>query len=136
MYKFAAQNRLRFSSPRGQLTVEDLFQLPLKSKTGLDLDTVAKNINSQLRQASEESFVEDSSADPQRKLLDTALEIVKDVIKTKQDENKAHMAKLKKAEQRRKILDAIGAKSDEAISKASLEDLEKQLAALEADSGI
>ena len=69
IYKFAAQNVLRFPSAKGNLTVEQLFQLPLKSQTGADLDTVARGINAQLKTTTEESFVEDATADPQRQRL-------------------------------------------------------------------
>lgn len=131
IYKFAAKTGLRFPSKRGELTVEQLFQLPLKSQTGFDLDTVAKGINAQLKQTGEESFVEDTSSDPKTTALKVALDICKDVIKTKQDENKAALAKREKAEQRQKILAAMAAKKDQALTTASMEDLEKQLAALD-----
>lgn len=42
------------------------------------------------------------------------------------------LAKQQKAIDRKKILDVIAAKKDEKLSQASLEDLEKQLAALDA----
>lgn len=130
-YKFAAQTRLRFPSVRGDLTVEQLFQLPLKSQTGFDLDSVAKSINTQLKGVSEESFVEDTSSNPQKNSLTVALDVVKDVIKTKQDENRAVVLKSQKAAERKKLLDAIGAKKDEVLTKASLKELEEKLAALE-----
>lgn len=132
IYKFAAQNKLRFPSARGDLTVEQLFQLPLKSVSNLpDLDTIAKGINAQLKGASEESFVEDTSADPRKTALQAALDIVKDVIATKQAENRAARTKLERAAERKKILDVIAAKKDEKLTAASLEELEKKLAALD-----
>jgi hypothetical protein len=131
IYKFAAQNQLRFASKRGDLTAEQLFQLPLKSHTGFDLDTVARTINGQLKGVSEESFVEDNTADPRKQALSVALEIVKDVIATKQAENRASLTKANKAMERKKILDAIAAKRDEKLSQASLDELEKQLAAID-----
>lgn len=133
IYKFAAQNCLRFPSKRGELTVEQLFQLPLKTTTvnGVDLNGIAIAINNQLKTVGEESFVEDTSSDPRKTTLQVQLEIVKDVIKTKQDENKAALLKREKAEQRKKLLDAIGAKKDQALTTASLDELEKKLAELD-----
>jgi len=131
IYKFAAQNTLRFSSKRGDLTVEQLFQLPLKSTSGFDLDTIAKGINARLKGASEESFVEDTTIDPLKQSLTVALDIVKDVIATKQAENRAALNRQQKAAERKKILDVIAAKKDEKLTTASLEELEKQLAALD-----
>jgi len=80
---------------------------------------------------SEESFVEDVAADPAKKTLETALEIVKDVIATKQAENRATLAKHQRAIERKKILDAIAAKKDQALTAASLEELEQKLTALD-----
>lgn len=131
IYKFAAQNNLRFPSKRGELTVEQLFQLPLKSQSGCDLDTIAKSINAQLKSATEESFVEDTSADPRKHALTVSLEIVKDVIATKQAENRANVARVTRAMDRKKILDAIAAKKDAQLTQASLEELEQKLAALD-----
>lgn len=131
IYKFAAKNGLRFPSKRGELTAEQLFELPLKSSTGFDLDSIARGINSQLKGVSEESFVEDTSADPRKRALTVALEVVKDVIRTKQEENRAAMDKSRRSLERKKILDAIAAKKDQQLTTASMEDLEKQLAALD-----
>lgn len=131
IYKFAARECLRFPSIKGLLTAEQLFQLPLKSQTGFDLDTVAKGINSGLKGAVEESFVEDTSNDPSIARQQIRLDIVKDVIATKQAENRAALDRIKKTGDRKKILDAIAAKKDEKLSQASLDDLEKQLAALD-----
>ncbi len=131
IYKFATKNALRFPSKRGDLTAEQLFDLPLKSQTGFDLDTVARTINAQLKGVSEESFVEDTSADPRKQALAIALAVVKDVIATKQAENRAAVAKTQRVAERKKILDAIAAKKDQQLTAASLDDLEKQLAALD-----
>jgi hypothetical protein len=133
IYKFAAQNRLRFPSPLagGGLTVEQLFQLPLRSETGAsDLNTVAKTINAELNTSKEEDFVGDETLTPAKERLTIALDIVKDVIKTKQDANKAAREQSDRLAQKRKILDLISQKKDEKLSSQSIEDLEKQLAEL------
>jgi hypothetical protein len=131
MYKIAAQNKIRFASVRGELTVEQLFDLPLKANSGFDLDTIARTINGELKGMSEESFVEDVESNPRKRTLEVSLEIVKDVIKTKQEASQAALNRHKKAVERKKILDAIGAKKDSQLSSASLEELEKQLSQLE-----
>jgi len=130
-YKIAAQTGLRFPSIRGELTVEDLFSMPLKSKNGFDLDSTARTVNNELKTMTEESFVEDVSSNPRKAQLEMSLEIIKDVIKTKQAENAAQLAKLNRAAERKKLLDAIGAKKDAALTTASLEELEKKLAELD-----
>lgn len=131
IYKIAAQNSFRFPSSRGNLTVEQLFALPLKSQNGFDLDSVARAVNSELKSLEEESFVDIVTTSPRKAQLETSLAIVKDVIKTKQDEAAVHQARLQRVLERKKILDAIGAKKDAALSAASLEELEKRLAELD-----
>lgn len=130
IYKYVAQNGLTFPSSRGGLTVDQLFELPLSSKGGFDLDSVAKAINSELKACGEESFVS-TTTNPRQKPLEIALEVVKDVIATKQKVNAESLARVHKAEERRKILDAISNKKDEALSAASIDELEKKLAALD-----
>lgn len=131
VYKFAAQTGLRFASERGELTTEQLFDLPLKSKSGFDLDSTARAISNELKSVGQESFVEESTPDPRKAELEAALTIVKDVIATKQAENRAEIAKQQRAIDRKKILDAMAAKKDAALTSASMEDLERQLAALD-----
>ncbi len=132
IYKFAAQTGLRFPSKRGDLMVEQLFHMPLKSANGFDLDSIAKGINNQLKGVSEESFVEDNTSNPQKQALTVALDIVKDVIATKQAENRAALARTNRAAERKKLLDILASKKDEKLSQASIEDLEKKLAELDA----
>ena len=108
IYKYAAQNGLRFPSDRGELTAEDLFDLPLSARSGFDLDNVAKAVNNELKACGEESFVS-TAINPKKKPLEVALDIVKDVIATKQAQNADALARQHKSEERRKILDALSA---------------------------
>lgn len=130
LYKYAAQNALHFPSIKGELLVEQLFSLPLTSRNGFDLDSVAKAVNAELKTNGEESFVA-TSANPKQKTLEAMLEIVKDVISTKQAENAAVVARQKRTEERARLLDIITNKENEALSAASLDDLKKKLAELD-----
>lgn len=129
LYKYAAQNRLRFPSNKGDLVVEQLFAMPLTSKTGFDLDSVAQAIDAECT-ATGKSFVETAASNPRKSVLTIMLDIVKDVIATKQAENKAAADRKAKAELKDKIRDAMNRKKDEQISSASMEELQKQLDAL------
>jgi hypothetical protein len=132
LYKYAAQNKLVFPSSKGNLTVEQLFDLPLRSEVGkADLNSVAIGVSRDLKAMGEESFVEDLSANPQKMKLTAMLNLVKDVITTKQAENASKLAKAQRAVERAKILDAIRAQDDKELSTATRADLEKKLAALD-----
>jgi len=125
----ASRKKFRFASERGDLTVENLWDLPLTSKNGFNLNAVAIGVNAELKGLAEESFVE-TSTNPRRKDLENMLEIVKYVIAVKQDEAKAATERVAKQELKRKLREAIEAKEGEALQSASLEDLKAQLAAL------
>ena len=56
MFEKAARLKLRFSTDRGQLSVEDLWDLPL-SGNGLNLDKITMALSRQLKEESTESFV-------------------------------------------------------------------------------
>jgi len=114
------------------LDTQQLFDLPLSSKNGHDLDTAAITINSQLVQGAEVSFVSKAPSKAQQVLRDK-LEVVKAVIKIKQDEAEKAQARVTKAEERRKILEALAAKDDQALTSASREDLLAKLGKLDAE---
>jgi hypothetical protein len=125
----ASRRKFRFASERGDLTVEQLWDMPLTAKSGFDLNNVARGVNNELKGLAEESFVE-TSTNPRRKTLEQMLEIVKTVIATKQAESKAATESAAKAALRAKLAEAIERKKDEKLDSASIEELEAQLAAL------
>ena len=58
MLEKALINNYRYPTTVGNVTTEDLFGLPLTSKTGKpNLDDTAKSINKLLKDTEEESFV-------------------------------------------------------------------------------
>ena len=125
----ASRKKFRFSSERGDLTVENLWDLPLTSKNGFNLNAVAIGVNAELKGLAEESFVE-TSTNPRRKDLENMLDLIKYVISVKQEEAKAVTERVAKQELKRKLREAIEAKEGEALQSASLDDLKAQLAAL------
>lgn len=127
LFKIAARRRTRFPSDRGDLTVEQLYQLPLAG-----LDNVARTINTELRSLTEDSFVE-LKPDPRKGQLQDALDLVKEVIADVQADADRAAKRQQKAALRRTLTDALARKQDEALSAASLEDIQKQLAALDED---
>lgn len=125
----ASRKKFRFASERGDLTVENLWDLPLTSKNGFNLNAVAITVNAELKSLAEESFVE-TSTNPRRKDLENMLDLIKYVISVKQEEAKAATERVAKQALKRKLQEAIEAKEGEALQSASLEDLKSQLAAL------
>lgn len=132
LFLTAIKDKYRFNTIRGLLTVENLWELPLstKSNNAVSLDTVAISINNELKSIETESFVKESNSAVQQ-VLTNKLEIVKFIIKDKQDKLEAEKAKLEKSEKISKLKDALAKKEDETIQSLSPEEILKQLKDLE-----
>lgn len=129
-YVKALRKKYRFPSNAGSLTLEQIWDLPLTHKTGLDLDSVARMINTELRSLTEESFVV-TRVDPRKPELEEKLEIVKDVIATKIAEANAAATRAEKKIKRDKILAVLANQEEAALATATKEELLKQLSALD-----
>lgn len=86
IFELAAQQKLRFNTGRGDLTVEQLYDLPLQAKSNISLDGIAISLDTEIRETAKKSFV--SEVSPNASLLDLKLEIVKHIIKCRMDANK------------------------------------------------
>lgn len=131
IFEYAARNKVRFTSDRGNLTVEQLFDLPLldKRNSGIDLEAVARATNAELKEVGEESFVL-VTPDPRRSVAEIKMEIVKHIIAAKQAEAQLAVDAAKRASLRTRIAEAIAKKEDAAFDELSVEELRQQLAEL------
>lgn len=130
LFETASREAFRFESPRGLLTVEDLWNLPLthKSQSVITLDSVAKLANRDVKQAEEESFVADKT--PENTKLTLKLELIKHIISVKKAENEAAQVAKEKAVRRQQLTEALASKREDAIKGMSEEDILKELQAL------
>jgi hypothetical protein len=128
----ASRQKLRIPSNRGELTVEDLWDLPLTASSNLSLDGVAKALHRKVKADSEEiSFVTPvgtkSNGDAE------ALEIVKHIIGVKIAERDAAAARRERAQKRAKLLEQLALRDEAALATASREELLAQLDALDGE---
>ena len=123
------EQKWRFPSKRGVLSLEDLFDLPLTRNNGVNLDAVAIEINKQLQEKQgSTSFVQSTTENTAEvNKLETMLEIVKTIIKQRQDENEAKLKRAEIATKRKQIQELIDQKQGEALASLSLEELQAQL---------
>lgn len=119
MFESAVREKVRFSF-RGLISVEDVWDLPLE-----DLDSIFKTLNSELKQASEESLL--NTKTKENKELELKIEIIKYVVKTKLEEEKAKLEAKEKKEQKQKILEILASKKEEGLQNKSIEELESML---------
>jgi hypothetical protein len=122
IFELASRKKFRFESKVGLLSVEELWELPLSSKTKANLDEVAILINSRLKQQTE-SFVGEGSA--VNKDDELRLELVKHIISVRKAEVAAATEKVERAEQRARIDALIQKKQDQKLEETPLEDLLK-----------
>lgn len=131
MFEQATRLKLRFDSPRGLLSVEDLWDLPLTSATGKpNLDDIAKALHRKLRESTETaSFVTPAVADRNTE-PQLAFDIVKHVIQVRIAERDAAQAATAKREFKQRLMEIIATKQDETLRGKPLEELQAMAAAM------
>lgn len=132
LFVFATRNKLRFASIHGLLTVEQLWDVPLRSRSGdgFDLNTIAKAANRALKEVSEESFVETTKTTEHAR-REMTLEIVKYIIETKLTEEADATVRAAKRQEKQKLLSILAEKQAGKLSELSEKELQKRIAALE-----
>jgi hypothetical protein len=121
VFEKAVRLKLRFPSPQGGLTVEDLWDLPLISNRAANLNSIAKEISRKLKAEGEEDFVNPKSgADT---VLQLQLDIVKHVIQVKQAENEASRLLVERRQKKERIMEIIAKKQDAELEGKPLEEL-------------
>lgn len=129
IFKQAAQLKMRFPSVRGFLIAEQLFDLPLTSKNGFDLDTVAKDVNKLLKEQAEESFVS-TTENPLASVYQVMLDIVKEIIADKLAEAAAARTRSANAAERQRLLALLDEKNKDELKGLSKEELQKRISEL------
>jgi hypothetical protein len=122
IFEQASRTKLRINTTIGNLSVEDLWELPLTSANKVNLDAIAVDLNRQIKATAEESFVKSAKKD---EVLQLRFDIVKHIIETRVEENKAKTELKQRESQLSKIDDIIAKKKDAALENLSLEELEK-----------
>lgn len=109
MFEKASRIKLRYSTNRGVLSVEDLWDLSLEQ-----LDPIAINLNKRLKESQTESFIKTRTKDT------TELELKFNIVK--------HIIDVKLQEQEERTVAAK--KQDAELESKSYEELAKELEAL------
>lgn len=126
IFAYAARKAIRFPSDKGLLTVEDLWNLPLTSEKNASLDKTAKTVHQALKAHEEESFVE-PRANTGILHDQVRMDVVKHIIGWKLNERDVRKKATENREQKRRILEIIATKQDEALSNKSIDELTKMV---------
>ena len=120
MFEKASRLKLRFPSNKGNLSVEDLWDLNLTQ-----LNTLAKGLKKQLKESQEDDFlIEKSEEDTNIKLQ---FDIVIKVLQTKLTEKRARETKEANKATKEKLLQILEKKKHEEFESMSQEDLMKKI---------
>lgn len=124
LFEQAVRNKYRFTTSKGELTVEDLFDLPLTTVgQRVSLDSVACDLYRELREAQEVSFVTEKTKT--REILENKFALVKYIIDVRLLEKKKQEQKLINKEKLERIDEVLRFKEEEDLRNKSVEDLKK-----------
>ena len=120
MYKEAVRQKLRINTPKGNLGIEQLWDLSVT-----ELDQIAVALDEQWKESGKKSYLKVKSAkDKKIKLM---RDIVVDILETKVEEQENAASAQEKKAHNQKIEALIQKKKDESLENLSIEELEKQL---------
>jgi len=130
IFERAARNRTRFQVTGGNLTVEDLFDLPLTAfGNKRDLDKVAREVHAELKGYEEASFVT-TKPEPRKVELQLQMDIIKYIIECKQRDVAAAETRAKNLAEERRLLEILERKEGEKLEAKSEDEIRKRLAEL------
>lgn len=124
MFKQASKMKLRFATSKGNLSVEDLWDLSLPV-----LDKLAVSYDEELAKSPRKSFISNDTYAGNVELelkFNIVKEIITDKLKEKSDRDQAKQ----KAAERAKLLDLLDKKQSEKLENLSEEELRQRLAEL------
>ena len=125
MFEKATRMKLTFESSKGQLSIYDLWDVPLRSRSEFSLDTIAIALNKKVQVASEESFVSSRTSKDEVSML--KLDIVKHVISVKLEEESSLKTKALTNIKKARLQELIAQKQNDELGETSVEDLQKML---------
>jgi len=124
LFEKGTRLKVRFAL-RGQLTIEDLWSLSMD-----DLNTIAKKLNKDLKESSEESFITVKSKEDA--IVELKFEIVKYIIKVRLEEQAKRKTVQERAQKRALLKELMDRKALTELESKSMADLQAEIDALDA----
>ena len=117
MFEKASRLKLKFDTSKGQISVEDLWDLPLTGN--VSLDNIAISLDRQLKaREGVVSFVKPVEAKVNE--LQLKFDVVKHIIDVKKADNAAIADARERAAKKARILEIIAKKQDASLENASI----------------
>lgn len=132
LYKRALEEKWRFPSKRGPLSLEEIYSLPLEGNGGLNLDTVAIEVYKRIKGLESEkvSFISDdkeSRGSKEVQKLELQLEILKDRIEDVRARNDRNVELQAKAKQKAMLEKILITKEEESLKDLPADTIKKML---------
>jgi hypothetical protein len=119
-YKEVIRKKVRFATEKGELSVEQLWDLTIPQ-----LDKLAVSLDEKYKNSNTKSFVEKKTT--KDKDLKLQLDVVLDILETKVDEAELAKEKAARKERNQKIYKLIEDKKDKALEGKSIKELTSML---------
>ena len=128
LFAKALKMGLTFSTERGNLSIQQVWQLPLTGNGGFSLKTVSRELLKEVKATQEEDLVtETNSVDADNQLR---LDIIKFIIADKKEDEEEKRLSVEKKIKKQKLQELIAQKQDQVNGGKSLEELQEELANL------
>lgn len=127
IFEKASRIKLRFNSSRGELTVENLWDLPLNSAKGVSLNSIAREVYGEIQKEDNLDFVNETPSTSSNNRLNLQLDLVKHIIAVKKEERLLASQQEEKRSQINFLQDALVQKEQEEILGMSKEEIQKRL---------
>lgn len=131
IFLLASRAKLRFDTPAGSLSSEDLWDLPLTTtrRNAPSLDDIAIALDQQIKTVGETtSFVRKTTK--VNETLKLKFAVVKAIIDIRLEEQDAAETKAANDDKKRRILEIIAHKQDEELAGKSVDELKELVNAL------
>ena len=116
MFEKATRLKLRFETKKGQLSTEDLWDLPLSSTTGaVNLDDIARALHLKVSTQTDVSFVNPAAKSPAAEREQLALDVVKQVIAVRLAEKRSRRRRPGAGRAEKENLGDLGQKDTESL---------------------
>lgn len=126
LFEKVSRKKLRFPTERGDLTTEQLWDLPLTSEGRLSLNGIGMGFQAAIREMGQDSLI-DVGTDPNITEARLRLAVIKHVISVKQAENAATIERANKKQEREKLLELLARKQDNALEDMSVAQIQERL---------
>jgi hypothetical protein len=133
LFLAASRAKLRFDTPKGALSVEDLWDLPLDGSRGTTLDSLAVALYKDVKQAGEApvSFVSKAPVATAKTVeAKMKFDLVKFIIDLRVAERDAKAEADTRRETKRKLQEVLARRQDAALESKSPEEIQAMIDAL------